>query len=361
MKIASFHTRVVRARYRRPFAISSGTSPDLVSLLVEVRTADGASGFGEASPMTAYTGETLAGLCAAVTEHVGPALVGRDPRDLAGAHAAMDAAIRGQHLAKAALDLALHDLAARAAGWPAHLLLGGGRVAGPVPTTWVVGLGTLDEMAEEAARYAAAGFRHVKLKGGEDPALDVELVAAVRKAVPESVELSLDANEGYAPGEAARTVARLADAGLDLVEQPLPRWDLEGLAALRARGGVRVMADESVQSAHDALEVVRRGAADVLNIKILKVGGLYRARQVAALAETAGLAVKVGTMPELGVATLAAAHLSAALPHATVPPDLVGPLLVEEEPLAPAAFAGTPGTGLVDLPVVPGLGHGLGG
>ncbi|MFF8290226.1 mandelate racemase/muconate lactonizing enzyme family protein [Streptomyces sp. NPDC016309] len=361
MKIASFHTRVVRAPYRRPFVISSGTSPELVSVLVEVRTSDGTSGFGEASPMTAYTGETLAGLCAAVTEHVAPALVGRDPRDLAGAHAAMDAAIRGQHLAKAALDLALHDLAGRAAGWPAHLLLGGGRVAGPVPTTWVVGLGTLDEMTEEAARYAAAGFGHIKLKGGEDPALDVELVAAVRKAVPGSVELSLDANEGYAPGEAARTVARLADAGLDLVEQPLPRWDLEGLAALRARGGVRVMADESVQSAHDALEVVRRGAADVLNIKILKVGGLYRARQIAALAETAGLAVKIGTMPELGVATLAAAHLSAALPHATVPPDLVGPLLVAEEPLAPAPFAGTPGTGLVELPVTPGLGHGLDG
>ncbi|GAA4896777.1 dipeptide epimerase [Streptomyces coeruleoprunus] len=358
MKIASFHTRVVRARYRRPFAISSGTSPELVSLVVEVRTDDGLSGFGEASPMTAYTGETLAGLSAAVTEHVGPALIGRDPRDLAGAHTAMDAAIRGQHLAKAALDLALHDLAGRAAGWPLHLLLGG-RVTGRVPTTWVVGLGTLEETAEEAARYAELGFPHIKLKGGEDPARDVALVTAVRKAVPESVELSLDANEGYAPGEAARTVGRLADAGLDLVEQPLPRWDLDGLAALRGRGGVRVMADESLQSLHDALEIVRRGAADVLNIKILKVGGLHRARQVAALAEAAGLTVKIGTMPELGVATLAAAHLSAALPHATVPPDLVGPLLVDAEPLAPAAFAATARSGHVDLPGAPGLGHAL--
>ncbi|WP_258177462.1 mandelate racemase/muconate lactonizing enzyme family protein [Streptomyces solincola] len=357
--VASVRTGVVRARYRRPFAISSGGSDELVSLLVEVRTADGARGVGEASPMTAYTGETLAGLRAAVDEHAGPALLGRDPRDLAGAHAAMDAAIRGQHLAKAALDMALHDLVARAAGWPLHLLLGGGRPGGSVPTAWVVGLGTEDEMAEEAVRYARAGFRHVKLKGGEDPARDVALVAAVRAALPEAVELSLDANEGYAPSGAARTAARLADAGLDLLEQPLPRWDLDGMAALRAAGGVRVMADESVQSAHDALEVVRRGAADVLNIKVLKVGGLFRARQIAALAETAGLAVKVGTMPELGVATLAAAHLSAALPHATVPADLVGPLLVEAEPLAPAAFAGAAETGRVAVPAAPGLGHGL--
>ncbi|WP_406273439.1 dipeptide epimerase [Streptomyces sp. NBC_00191] len=358
MKIASVHTRVVRAPYRRPFVISSGTSPELISLVVEVRTADGESGFGEASPMTAYTGETLAGLEAALTEHAAPALIGRDPRDLAGAHTAMDAAIRGQHLAKAALDIALHDLAARAAGWPVHLLLGG--CARPrVPTTWVVGLGTVEEMVEEATAYAAKGFTHIKVKGGEDPDLDVGLVRSVRESVPDSVELSLDANEGYDPGTAARTVARLADAGLDLVEQPLPRWDLAGMAALRGGGGVRVMADESMQSPHDALEIVRRGAADVLNIKILKVGGLHRARQVAAVAESAGLAVKIGTMPELGVASLAAAHLAAALPHATVPADLVGPLLVDTEPLAPGAFAGVVDTGWVEVPGGPGLGHEL--
>ncbi|MEU3923366.1 dipeptide epimerase [Streptomyces sp. NPDC029004] len=358
MKIASVHTRVVRAPYRRPFVISSGTSPELISLVVEVRTADGESGFGEASPMTAYTGETLAGLEAALTEHAAPALIGRDPRDLAGAHTAMDAAIRGQHLAKAALDIALHDLAARAAGWPVHLLLGG-CVRPRVPTTWVVGLGTVEEMVEEATAYAAKGFTHIKVKGGEDPDLDVALVRSVRESVPDSVELSLDANEGYDPGTAARTVARLADAGLDLVEQPLPRWDLTGMAALRGGGGVRVMADESMQSPHDALEIVRRGAADVLNIKILKVGGLHRARQIAAVAESAGLAVKIGTMPELGVASLAAAHLAAALPHATVPADLVGPLLVDAEPLARSAFAGVVDTGWVEVPVGPGLGHEL--
>ncbi|MCP9963712.1 hypothetical protein LUX05_24165 [Streptomyces somaliensis] len=228
-----------------------------------------------------------------------------------------------------------------------------------MPTAWVVGLGTPREMTEEAAEYAARGFTHVKLKGGEDPDRDVALVRAVRAAVPDGVELCLDANEGYDPSTAARTVARLGEEGLDLVEQPLPRWDLAGMAALRGRGGPRVMADESLQSLHDAMEIVRRGAADVLNVKVLKVGGLHRARQIAALAEAAGLTVKIGSMPELGVATLAAAHLAAALPHATVPADLVGPLLVAEEPLAPLAFAGAADTGRVDLPGAPGLGHGL--
>ncbi|WP_255947954.1 mandelate racemase/muconate lactonizing enzyme family protein [Streptomyces odontomachi] len=358
MRIASVRTRVVSAPYVRPFVISSGSSPELVSLVVEVESADGHRGYGEASPMTAFTGDTMAGLRAAIAEHLAPALDGRDPLDLAGAHVAMDTAIRGQHLAKAALDMALHDLAGRTAGWPVHLLLGG-RIRESVPTAWVVGLGTLEEMAAEAVEFAGKGFVHIKLKGGVDPALDVELVRLVRAALPAGVELSLDANEGYDSTSAARTLRAMADAGLDLIEQPLPHWDVAGLAALRGRVGVRVMADESMQSLHGALELIRRGAVDVLNIKILKVGGLYRARQIAALAEAAGLAVKIGTMPELGVATLAAVHLAAALPHATVPADLVGPLMVQGEPLAPAAFTSATG-GWVKVPTGAGLGHELG-
>ncbi|MDL4775407.1 MULTISPECIES: mandelate racemase/muconate lactonizing enzyme family protein [Thermomonosporaceae] len=353
-RIVRIGTRVVRAPYRRPFQISSGVSTELISLVAEVETADGAIGVGETSPMTAYTGETLAGVAAAVEGHLAPALIGRDPLDLAGAHLAMDAALRGQRVAKAALDIALYDLAGRVAGWPVHVLLGG-RVRDRVPIAWVVGLGTLDEMAEEAARYAGLGFRHIKVKGGEDPARDLETVRAVRAALPPDAELALDANEGYDASTALPALIRMADAGLSLLEQPVPHWDLAGMARLRERVGIRVMADESVQSAQDAMEIVRRGAADVLNIKVLKVGGLYRALRVAAVAEAAGLAVKIGSMPELGVATLAALHLAAALPGATVPADLVGPLMVRDEPLAPAAFARA--DGWVAVPDAPGLGH----
>ncbi|GAA1558174.1 enolase C-terminal domain-like protein [Actinomadura kijaniata] len=355
-RIAAVGTRVVRAPYRRPFQISSGTTAELVSLVVEVETAGGARGVGETTPMTAYTGETLAGIDAAIREHLAPALVGRDPLDRAGAHLAMDAALRGQHVAKAGLDIALHDLAGRLAGWPVHALLGG-RVRDRVPIAWVVGLGTLDEMAAEAAAHAARGFRHIKVKGGHDPARDLELVRAVRAVLPADAELCLDANEGYDATTALPTLARMADAGLTLLEQPLPHWDVTGMARLRERLEVRVMADESVRSPQDALEIVRRGAADVLNIKVLKVGGLHRALRVAAVAEAAGIAVKIGSMPELGVATLAALHLAAALPGATVPADLVGPLLVDAEPLAPGAFAVADGS--VAVPTAPGLGHDL--
>jgi L-alanine-DL-glutamate epimerase-like enolase superfamily enzyme len=226
-----------------------------------------------------------------------------------------------------------------------------------VETAWVVGLGTLDEMAAEAAEYAERGFRHLKVKGGEDPARDIELVRAVLAALPPGAELCLDANEGYDAATALPVLSKMADAGLALVEQPLPRWDLAGLVRLRERLDLRLMVDESMQSLQDALEIVRRGAADVLNIKILKVGGLHRALQIAHLAEAAGLAVKVGSMPELGVATLAAVHLAAAVPGSTVPADLVGPLLVREEPLAPKTFSDV--NGWVEVPTRPGLGHDL--
>ncbi|TCO43942.1 o-succinylbenzoate synthase [Kribbella antiqua] len=351
--ITAIKTRVVSARYRRPFRISSGISTELISLVVEIHTADGVVGIGETSPMTAYTGDTLAGVTAAIEDHLAPTLIGRDPLDRAGAHRVMDAVLRGQHVAKSGLDIALYDLAGRISGWPVHALLGGS-IRDRVQTTWVVGLGTLDEMAAEAAAYADKGFRHLKVKGGHDPAKDLELVKAVRAAIPADAELCLDANEGY-DAATAPVLAKMAAAGLTLLEQPLPRWDLAGLVRLRERLDVRLMVDESMHSLQDALEIVRRGAADVLNIKILKVGGLHRALQIANLAEAAGLAVKVGSMPELGVATLAAVHLAAAVPGATVAADLVGPLMVHEDPLAPSAFADC--KGWVDVPTRPGLGH----
>lgn len=346
-------TTVVRP-YLRPFGISSGTSDVLTSLLVTV-TAGDRVGWGEVSPMTAYTGETLDGVRSAVQDLLAPALVGRRLHGIAQAHAVMDAAVRNQHLAKSAIDIALHDLVAASAGVPVHTLLGGALRA-EIPIAWVIGLGDIDEVVAEASEYAAAGFTHIKVKGGEDPSRDVRLVRALAGALPAGVEMSLDANEGYPRSQALPALLDMEEAGLSMVEQPLPRWDLSGLAELRRRLRMRVMVDESVQSAYDALAVVRARAADVINIKVLKVGGLHRARQVAAVAAAAGLSVKVGSMPELGVATLAGLHLAATTPAGSPPADLVGPLMVKGDRVAPAVFNAGRG-GCLSIPDSPGLGH----
>ncbi|MEV0714568.1 enolase C-terminal domain-like protein [Asanoa sp. NPDC050611] len=354
LTIDAIRTSVVTRPYLRPFGISSGTSEVLTSLVVDVVAGDRV-GRGEAAPMTAYTGETLDGVRGAVEQVLAPALVGRGLHGIADAVAVMDATVRHQHLAKAAVDIALHDLVAASAGVPAHTLLGGATRA-QVPIAWVVGLGEVDEVVAEACEHAARGFRHIKVKGGEDPARDVRLVRALTAALPVGVETSLDANEGYSRADAIPALLDMDDAGLSMVEQPLPRWDLRGLAELRRRLRLRVMVDESVQSLHDALAVIRAEAADIINIKVLKVGGLHRARQVAALAEAAGLAVKVGSMPELGVATLAGLHLAATTPSGSPPADLVGPLMVEGDPVAPDVF-GAGRHGFLPVPDGPGLGH----
>jgi muconate cycloisomerase len=353
--IDAITTSVVARPYLRPFGISSGTSDVLTSLVVEVVAGDRV-GRGEASPMTAYTGETLDGVRGAITDVLAPALIGRALPGIAGAVAAMDAALRHQHLAKAAIDIALHDLVAASAGVPVHTLLGGA-ARERVPIAWVVGLGDIDEVVGEASEYAARGFTHIKVKGGEDPYRDVRLVRALTGALPDGVRTSLDANEGYSRSHALPALLDMDEAGLHMVEQPLPRWDLGGLAELRRRLRMRVMVDESVQSIHDALAVIRAEAADIINIKVLKVGGLYRARQVVALAEAAGVAVKVGSMPELDVATLAGLHLAATTPAGSVPADLIGPLMVGGD--RSAVFAAGH-HGYLSTPDGPGLGHASG-
>ena len=355
IRIESIRVHRVSARYRRPFLISSGPSVELNSLLVEVRAdEDGLIGYGEVAPMTAYTGETEVGVRSAIEQHLAPALVGTRITGLAEAHRVMDERLRGQRLAKAALDIALHDLIAKYCNVPVYTLLGGA-VRESIDVAWVIGLAALDEMVAEAVEYVGRGFVHIKVKGGVDASADVDLVRELRGALPSSVELSLDANAGYRSGSAVKSIEQMADAGLDIIEQPLPHWDLDGMANIRNRTRIRVMADESIQSPVDALAVVRSRAADIVNVKVLKVGGLQPALKVASIAEAAGIEVKIGSMPELGVATLAALHLAASSPAAVVASDLVGPMMVADEPLVPSlALAGAKGT--IAVPRLPGLG-----
>lgn len=354
--ITRVSTTVVSRAYQTPFAISSGSTPRLTSVLVSL-TAGDTVGIGETTEMTAYSGETTAGIVDVIESVLTPAVLGCPLFDLAGLHQRMDAAVRGRSLAKAAIDMAAVDALGRALNVSAGALLGG-RVRDTVDIAWVIGLGEIDAIVAEAVAKAGAGYRHIKVKGGLDQRRDAELVEELCRSLPPGVDLAMDFNEAYEVGTALPTLQRMQRAGLAIAEQPVPGWDAEGLARLTQVLELRVMADESLHSIHDALRLARMQACDVFNIKLLKVGGFYRARQVAAIAEAAGIAVKVGSMPELGVATVAAAHFAAATPIASVPADLVGPLLVDSDIIDPLPFTSRPGQ--VVLPEGPGLGVDLG-
>lgn len=348
--ILAIELEIVRAPYKNPFGISSGTSDSIESLVVTLHTDQGI-GYGESVAMTAYTGQTLEGLSDVLTKVLIPAVKGLDARDIVGLHAAMDAAIRGQRVAKTAIDIAAHDFVSRAAGLPLSVLLGAAPTA--VPSAFVAGLGDLDKIVAECADAAARGYRHVKVKGGLDWRRDVSLIEMLRDHIDEQTDLCIDLNEGYDRATAMKALPRMGDAGLSLVEQPLPAWDIAGHAELRSRINVPIMLDESVQSVHEGFAALTARAADVINIKILKLGGIHPARQVIAMAHTAGIPVKLGSMPELGIATRAAVHLACASPNATVPGDFVGPTMVEDDPYAGTMF---PDDGTARTAEEPGLG-----
>jgi L-alanine-DL-glutamate epimerase-like enolase superfamily enzyme len=215
----------------------------------------------------------------------------------------------GNAAAKAAVDLALHDLVGKIYGEPVWRLLGGS-FAEPLETDFTVSIDTPEAMAEEARKLVDAGFRAIKVKVGEDPKLDVQRVKAVREAVGENVKLWIDANQGWTPQEAVWALARIAEFRVEFVEQPVSAWNLEGMRWVRERSPVPVMADESVHSPQDALLAIKLGACDYVNIKLMKAGGLLRAKEIATICKNAGIPNMIGGMVESNLSATAAVHFA---------------------------------------------------
>jgi len=290
--------------------------PMVEYLLVRVVTDEGPTGYGEAPVDIGFFGETLGAVQAAVDDYLGPQLIGSDPLERAVLLDRID--FRGNTCAKSGIDLALHDLAGRAFGVPVSALLGG-RFRERVPVAFEVAGDTPERMARMARGWFEQGVRAFKPKVGGLPEADAERLVAMREALGPEVSLRADANQGYSPKEAIRFCRLCEDGrvGLELLEQPVLASDLEGMALVRRSVEVLIEADESCYSPSDALRVIRADAADVLNVKIAKAGGLAASLEVAALARAAGLGVVLGTAFGLGLGIAAKLHLAAALPDLT--------------------------------------------
>jgi L-alanine-DL-glutamate epimerase-like enolase superfamily enzyme len=310
MKIARIEAYRVDIELERPFVIALGTIARYEGVIVRIVDDAGHEGWGEAAPRPTLLGETVQSVLGAL-ERLAPLLVGQDPRCLGALISRMDRALLKNTSAKAALDVALHDLLGRAWGVPLRLLLGGDRDR--FPTDFTIGLDEPEVMAREAKERVTQGFKILKLKLGEDPLRDVERVRGVREAVGSRVKIRIDANQGWTPPEAVRALNAIAAYDVELVEQPVAAHDLEGLAWVRRSQPIPVMADESIHLPEDAMRVVRLEAADYINIKLMKSGGFWKARQIAAIAEAAGLGCQVGGMVESDLGQAAAVHLACGL------------------------------------------------
>jgi L-Ala-D/L-Glu epimerase len=310
--IVDVSCQVVRAPLHTPFVTALRRTEHVESLLVRITDSDGRAGFGEVPQVWRVTGESLEGARACCTGPLRNVVLGRDPDDLNPLLSAVAGAVVGNFGAKAAMDVALHDLAARRLGVPLARFLGG--TAMRVPTDVTLSAGSVPALAESAKARVHEGFGVLKVKVGTDAAGDVARVEAIRAAAGPDVVIRLDANQGWTPREAVRVIRSLEDAGagVELVEQPVAAADLEGLAWVSDRVSTPILADEAVYGVRDLVEVIRLRAADLVNVKLAKCGGLGPARTLLALAREYGLGTLVGSMMEGPVGVGAAASLVAA-------------------------------------------------
>jgi muconate cycloisomerase len=361
MQITRLVTIPVERAVRSEVVITSSLGTHAVShyLLVRVETDAGLCGIGEATVTPVWSGETAVGARHLIEEHLTPALIGRDPTDIAGALAAMDRAAFGNPFTKAAVEMALFDLWGRAEQRPVYELLGGACRPLALPIRFSLAAGTPEGTAALALQRVREGFRTVKVKVGTDPEADVARVRAVREAMGPEIRLTIDANGGWSAEAAIRTVHEMISCDLSLVEQPTPRDDLEAMARVRRAIEVPVMADESVFTLADAREVLRREAADVISVYPGKNGGILRCREIAELAASSGIACAIGSNLEFDVATAATCHLAVATPNIAAERfagDLLGPLYYSEPVVQqPLRYSG----GTVHCPDGPGLGISL--
>jgi L-alanine-DL-glutamate epimerase-like enolase superfamily enzyme len=276
------------------------------NVLVRLRTADGLVGWGESSPYPPVTGDTQATNVAAGKLLAG-IVRGKNPFDVARIITEMDAAITGEPGIKAALEMAIWDICGKLAGQPVRCLLGNFRDS--FETDLTVYLDEPSIMAEKARSVVERGFKCVKVKLGESAAVDIERIRTVRERIGKEPKIRIDANQGWTANEAVRALKGIDLYNVQFCEQPVHYWDWEGMKFVREHSPIPIMADESVHSPHDAIQAVRRDAVDMINIKLMKTGGILQAVWVARIADAADMKCMLGCMSETRVALTAAAHV----------------------------------------------------
>ncbi len=365
IRIVGIRLGMLRAPLRTPFKTALRTVELIEDLVVLIDSDDGRTGHGAAPATAVITGDTHGSMIAAIRGHIAPRLIGGAVDDLNLLTQHVQSALQHNSSAKAAVEIALYDLWAQQHGAPLYRLLGGGNPT--LRTDLTISVNSIETMVADAERAVAAGFTALKIKVGLEIEQDIARIKAVSAAVAGRASLRLDANQGWTARQAVRALRALEDAGvaLELVEQPVPANDLAGLQYVSERVNTLVMADESAFDARQVLEIIRRRAADIINIKLMKCGGISQAIRIADLAQLHGVECMMGCMLEGSIGVAAAAHVAVAKASAITRIDLDGPSLCAVDPvrcgvhfdqsiIAISDAAGLGVTQLIGLEMLPG-------
>ncbi len=332
MKITDVRLGILSVPLRVPFKTALRSVSSVEDVIVEIHTDSGQIGYGEAPPTGAITGDTTGAIIGALKDHLIKTIIGRDVDDFEDLIQSVNNCIVKNTSAKAAVDMALYDLYGQLYKLPVYKLFGGSR--SKIVTDITISVNDPQVMAEDTRNAVERGYDTLKVKVGVNPDLDLARLTAVREAAGPERQIRIDANQAWNPKQAVRLLNQMQEKGLgiELVEQPVPAHDFEGLKFVTERSYVPVLADESVFSPEDAVKIMQMGAADLINIKLMKCGGLYNALKIATAAELYGVECMIGCMLEAKISVNAAVHLACAKSIITKI-DLDGPVLCSEDPI----------------------------
>lgn len=316
--------------FRRPHKISLGRTQGKEILAVQVKTNNGIIGIGEAIAHPAFSGETLEGLRGAVN-YLKECIIGENALHLNKINTLMDKRLYGNYGAKAAIEMALFDITGKHFQVPLYDLLGG-RVREKLPLSRSVSQSDIEKDVDEVREFITEGYRIIKVKVGIlSIKQDIERIETIRETVGPEVSLRADANQGWNVPDALKFIHEAEESKLDFIEQPIPKWNLDGLAYLRSKSPIPIMADEAATTEHDVLEIVKRRAADYISIKVIKCGGIMRARRIVSIADSAGIQCYLGSQIETSVGTSAGLHLALATNSFTHGGEIYGPRFFVED------------------------------
>ena len=333
MKITGIRFSMLRVPLKTPFKTALRTVDAVEDIVVAVDTDSGNIGYGEAPATAVITGDTHGSIVEAIRTCIAPRLIGVDVADLNHIVHLVQTSMEKNSSAKAAVEIAVYDLFGQLYNAPLYRLLGGGD---PVITTDItISVDTIDKMVADSIAAVDRGFDSLKIKVGKDIGVDIERVKAIHAAVEGRALLRLDANQGWTAKQAVYALQMLENDGvrLELVEQPVRAQDLDGLKYVTERVHTPIMADESVFGPTEVIELIRMRAADIINIKLMKTGGISNAIRIADIAEMYGVECMIGCMLESSISVAAAVHVAVAKSHAITKIDLDGPSLCAFNPV----------------------------
>jgi len=310
MKITEVECIPVSLKYKRPFVMAGGAVDASVGVLVKVHTNEGIVGIGDSGCASEwYSGETQESLMALITNLYAPQiLLGEDPFNIEKIIARMEKAVKNNNQSKAVVDYALYDIMGKKLGVPVYKLLGGKSVD-KITLGTIIATGTPAETAAEAKNLVKAGYTVLKAKVGfHSEEEDIENMRIIKEAVGPKITLMMDANGSWNYYQALRVLKKMEKYDVALCEQPLPWWDVDGLARLRRKVNIPIFPDESATEFKHLIEIIEKDAADGLFIKVAKAGGILRAKKWVSIAKAAGLSVMCGCMTGSGFEAAAQRH-----------------------------------------------------